>query len=252
VLNSVVCKPTQGERIALRDVERGAKYWVQGYAYAGAGLEVQRVEESLDERRTWLFATREFPEYPIRHRNKFGTWLFWSVEVDLADSLRVPGVVVRCTDATKNTQPRESTWNLMRHDEQFLVYREGGDGSGCRGSDPCGAVSTSHRGRRLDWRINGAVGGAQDRTGKARGGNTSQTVYPERDEKHDKEDDCWIVVDDKVYDATSVLAWHSGGKTAILAHARKCHCDTTDEFASFHDDFGYQKTHGGQRLLRSP
>jgi nitrate reductase (NAD(P)H) len=113
VLNSVVCKPTQGERIALRDVERGAKYWVQGYAYAGAGLEVQRVEGSLDEGRTWLFATREFPEYPIRHRNKFGTWLFWSVEVDLADSLRVPGVVVRCTDATKNTQPRESTWNFM-------------------------------------------------------------------------------------------------------------------------------------------
>jgi nitrate reductase (NAD(P)H) len=40
-------------------------------------------------------------------------------------------------------------------------------------------------------------------------------------EKHDKEADCWIVVDNKVYDATSVLAWHPGGKATILAHAGK-------------------------------
>ncbi|KAJ4291265.1 hypothetical protein N0V88_006267 [Collariella sp. IMI 366227] len=62
-------------------------------------------------------------------------------------------------------------------------------------------------------------------------------------EKHDKEGDCWLVVDNKVYDVTSVLAWHPGGKPSILAHAGKCHSSTTEDFASVHDDVGYQKLH---------
>lgn len=60
-------------------------------------------------------------------------------------------------------------------------------------------------------------------------------------EKHDTDSDCWIVVEGKVYDATSVLAWHPGGKAAITAHAGKVHQETSDEFASIHDDFAYQK-----------
>ena len=60
-------------------------------------------------------------------------------------------------------------------------------------------------------------------------------------EKHDKEDDCWIVVDNKVYDATSVLAWHPGGKAAIITHAGKCQYQATEEFTSIHDNFGYRK-----------
>jgi hypothetical protein len=63
-------------------------------------------------------------------------------------------------------------------------------------------------------------------------------------EKHDKEGDCWLVIDNKVYDVTSVLAWHPGGKAAIMAHAAKCHYETTEEFSSIHDDFAYQKLQG--------
>jgi len=55
-------------------------------------------------------------------------------------------------------------------------------------------------------------------------------------EKHDKEGDCWIVVDGKVYDATSVLEWHPGGKAAVLGHAGKVHAETSSEFESIHDD----------------
>ena len=63
-------------------------------------------------------------------------------------------------------------------------------------------------------------------------------------EKHDSEGDCWIVVDGKVYDATSVLAWHPGGKAAVLGHAGKVHQETSDEFASIHDGYAYQKLKG--------
>jgi nitrate reductase (NAD(P)H) len=63
-------------------------------------------------------------------------------------------------------------------------------------------------------------------------------------EKHDKEKDCWLVVDGKVYDATSVLEWHPGGKAAILGHAGKVHQETSDEFASIHDGYASQKLNG--------
>ena len=63
-------------------------------------------------------------------------------------------------------------------------------------------------------------------------------------EKHNSEKDCWIVVNGKVYDATSVLSWHPGGKAAIMAHAGKVHAETTDEYEGIHDDYAQQKLSG--------
>jgi cytochrome b involved in lipid metabolism len=37
--------------------------------------------------------------------------------------------------------------------------------------------------------------------------------------QHVHEDDCWLVVEDTVYDATSFLDWHPAGKKTILRHA---------------------------------
>lgn len=63
-------------------------------------------------------------------------------------------------------------------------------------------------------------------------------------EKHNTENDCWLVINGKVYDATSVLAWHPGGKAPIMAHAGRVHADTTDDFESIHDDYAEQKLSG--------
>lgn len=63
-------------------------------------------------------------------------------------------------------------------------------------------------------------------------------------EKHNKEDDCWMVIRGKVYDVTSVLSWHPGGKAPIMSHAGKVIADTTDEFESIHDDYAEQKLSG--------
>lgn len=63
-------------------------------------------------------------------------------------------------------------------------------------------------------------------------------------EKHNTQDDCWIVVNGNVYDATSVLSWHPGGKGAILAHAGAVHMDTTEEFESIHDNYAQDKLKG--------
>jgi cytochrome b involved in lipid metabolism len=51
--------------------------------------------------------------------------------------------------------------------------------------------------------------------------------------KHTSENDCWIVVRNKVYDATSFLKSHPGGVRAILSNAGK---DCTADFDAFHSD----------------
>lgn len=63
-------------------------------------------------------------------------------------------------------------------------------------------------------------------------------------ESHSSERDCWVVINDKVYDATSVLGWHPGGITPILDHAGRVHSETTEMFESIHDDFAQKKLQG--------
>ncbi len=50
--------------------------------------------------------------------------------------------------------------------------------------------------------------------------------------KHNKEDDCWVIIGGEVYDVTSFLPDHPGGKRAILLFAGK---DATEEFDMLHD-----------------
>lgn len=49
--------------------------------------------------------------------------------------------------------------------------------------------------------------------------------------KHNKGDDCWVVLFDKVYDVTNFMADHPGGKDAIMLFAGK---DATEEFDMLH------------------
>lgn len=50
--------------------------------------------------------------------------------------------------------------------------------------------------------------------------------------KHDKENDCWVIIDEEVFDVTKFLDDHPGGKKAIMIYAGK---DATEEFDMLHD-----------------
>mmetsp|Transcript_14041 Transcript_14041/g.34307 ORF Transcript_14041/g.34307 Transcript_14041/m.34307 type:complete len:869 (+) Transcript_14041:220-2826(+) len=52
-------------------------------------------------------------------------------------------------------------------------------------------------------------------------------------EQHAAEDDCWIVVDGKVYDATPFLEEHPGGAASITMNGGM---DTTEDFDAVHSD----------------
>jgi len=53
--------------------------------------------------------------------------------------------------------------------------------------------------------------------------------------RHSKFEDCWVIVEDRVYDLTSFLEHHPGGYDAILEYAGK---DATEAFNDFgHSDY---------------
>ncbi|GAB7328539.1 hypothetical protein MBLNU13_g00494t1 [Cladosporium sp. NU13] len=240
-LNSIIVKPAQGERLALNKVRKGDTYRIEGYAYDGGGHEVQRVEVSLDEGETWLYCIRKFPDYPIRHGNKFWTWVHWHVDVSTAHLLKSKGLSVRAGNVFKNTQPEKPSWNMMgmMNNCWYTVRPEINED----GDDSSPTVLFRHptepgtgEGGWMKPSVENQITSAKQAAGAPQKQFTREEI-----EKHDTDSDCWIVVDGQVYDATSVLAWHPGGKAAITSHAGKVHQGTTDEFASIHDDFAYQK-----------
>jgi nitrate reductase (NAD(P)H) len=158
--------------------------------------------------------------------------------------LQARTITVRCFNVFKNMQPQNPAWNVMGmmnncwyivkgeivQDEDdkvpHILFRhpvEPGTGDG-------GWMQPSVENRIAQV--------------KQEAGAPQKQFTREEIEKHDNEKDCWIVVDSKVYDATSVLSWHPGGSAAILAHAGKVHQETTDEFSSIHDGYAYQKLQG--------
>ncbi|OCL15197.1 hypothetical protein AOQ84DRAFT_225138 [Glonium stellatum] len=239
-LNSVIAKPAQGERISLTEVRKGHTYRIQGYAYDG-GHEVQQVEVSLDDGESWLYCVRKFPDAPIRHGNQYWSWLHWHVDVEIIHLLQAKSITVRCFNVFKNTQPKEPTWNLtgMMNNCWYVIRPEIVQGSS---SDIPSilfrhpAEPASGQGGWMKPSVENQIAHAKQEAGAPQKQFTRQEI-----EKHDKEDDCWIVVNGKVYDATSVLSWHPGGKSAILGHAGKVHQTITEEFSGVHDGFAYQK-----------
>lgn len=243
-LNSVIVKPAHGEVMAVSSARKGQSYRIRGFAYDGGGHEVQRVEVSLDNGSTWLYCIRRFPECLVRHGKKFWTWVHWHVDVEMSHLLRAECITVRCFNVFKNTQPRDANWNVMgmmnncwytvRPD---ITYRKDSD-------EP--AVLFRHPTEPGTGDGGWMKPSAENTIAKVRqeAGAPQKQFTREEIEKHDRQDGCWIVVDGKVYDATSVLDWHPGGAAAILGHAGKVHQETSDEFASIHDDYAYQKLRG--------
>jgi len=63
--------------------------------------------------------------------------------------------------------------------------------------------------------------------------------------KHKTKDDCWVIIAGKVYDVTTFLSDHPGGKRAIMMYAGK---DATKEFKMLHNK-NILKKYGTDLLL---
>ncbi|KFX88645.1 hypothetical protein V490_07496 [Pseudogymnoascus sp. VKM F-3557] len=240
-LNSVIVKPAQGEKISLAEARKGKTYRIMGYAYDGGGHEVQRVEISLDEGETWLYCIRKFPDRPIRHGNKFWTWLHWYLDVEITHLLRAKSVTVRCHNVFKNTQPERPSWNIMgmMNNCWYVVKPEIVQGFNNAVPEIVFTHPVEPGTSDGGWLKESTE--LQISNAKQAAGGPQKQFTREEIEKHNKDNDCWLVINDKVYDATSVLAWHPGGKAAIMGHAGKVHEETSSDFNSVHDGYAFEK-----------
>ncbi|KAI8338328.1 cytochrome b5-like heme/steroid binding domain-containing protein, partial [Choanephora cucurbitarum] len=61
--------------------------------------------------------------------------------------------------------------------------------------------------------------------------NTKPRYTVEEVSKHNTQDDCWVIINGEVIDATQFLSEHPGGKQSILVYAGK---DASKEFNRIH------------------
>ena len=99
-VNAVICEPGEGEALDAGPVA------VRGYAIAGGGRRVERVDVSSDEGRTWVQAKlREGTEDPW-------AWTLWEATLELG--LGEHRLVARAVDSSATTQPAAAgdVWNF--------------------------------------------------------------------------------------------------------------------------------------------
>lgn len=98
-VNAVICQPPEGETIPA------GRVLVRGYAVAGGGRHIERVDLSVDQGLTWVTADLWEEQSPW-------AWRLWEAKLELR-----PGpcqIVVRAWDSAANTQPEDGVkiWNF--------------------------------------------------------------------------------------------------------------------------------------------
>jgi nitrate reductase (NAD(P)H) len=257
--NSATCYPAHDEKLPLSDALRA--YNVRGYAYAGGGKRVTRVEITLDKGKTWTLANISYPEDQYRlapddeqlyggrldvsWRESCFCWCFWDLDIPVAVLQQADDIMVRAMDDSMMVQPRDMYWSVlgMMNNPWFRVV-----------------IHKEPHALRFEHPTQPALipGGWMERVKKA-GGNLSNGQWGERvsgdeavvvqeepakeiclinptvdrnidiDElrKHDGDIEPWFVVNGQVYDGTKFLEGHPGGAASIFGVAGQ---DATEEF----------------------
>lgn len=246
ILNSAITRPDHSETISVGGKDQ--KYRVQGLAY-GNGSPIDRVEISIDEGESWIYCFKRYPEAPVRHGAKFWTWVHWHADVNVADLLNHRSILLRCFDGAKQMQPQKPIWNVLgmmnncwyRLEADVLQPDEAHDDFRLQFKHP---VAPGTGRPEVEGWMKESIENLVEEARQNPKSDGQRRFTREEIEKHDRTDDCWIVVDGKVYDATSVLSWHPGGPAPIMSHAGMVHLETTYEFNSIHDAFGREKMNG--------
>ncbi|CAB4392018.1 unnamed protein product [Rhizophagus irregularis] len=244
-INSIISSPAHDERIPISSFVSVNEYTLKGYAYTGGGRKVNRVEISLDDGKTWLLTNLDHPEInhpdvlkrPNKSIRRYWCWCFWSLNVPLYSFIGCSEIRVRAWDESNNTQPENPTWNLtgMMNNCHFKVKIStvtNGKDVALRFEHPTQAGSNPG-----GWMVKQEQPASETNDTIKKPpvltiNNTSKGLFTMKQvEKHNSEEDCWIVIEKKVYDCTKFLNDHPGGVDSILINTGM---DCTEEFNAIH------------------
>lgn len=124
-VNSAIAHPDHDEVVDTKAF-KSTTYNLEGYAYAGGGRRVNRVELTLDDGKTWQLANisyledqfREAPQLDpvydhldLTESDQCFCWCFWSLEIPILILHEAPSIAVRAMDESLALQPRNMYWN---------------------------------------------------------------------------------------------------------------------------------------------
>lgn len=262
--NSATCYPAHDERISTSSSLN--TYNVRGYAYAGGGKRVTRVEITLDRGKTWQLANVSYPEdeYRMAPENEqlYGgrldmswretcfCWCFWNLEIPIASLQQADDIVVRAMDEAMMVQPRDMYWSVlgMMNNPWFrvVIHKEA---HGLRFEHPTlpalmpggwmerikksgGNLSNGNWGERAAGEEEVVVEAEPVKEICMTKKDVSRSITIDELRNHNGEVEPWFVVNGHVYDGTKFLEGHPGGAASIFGAAGQ---DATEEFLAIRE-----------------
>ncbi|KAK4644379.1 hypothetical protein QC761_304260 [Podospora bellae-mahoneyi] len=267
--NSAVVYPQHEETVQIQD---GATYELKGYAYAGGGKRVTRMEISLDQGKTWLLGNISYPEDLYRTetesriyggrldlsqngRDASFCWCFWSLALPVGTLAGASDIVVRAMDEAMMVQPRDMYWSVlgMMNNPWFrVVIHHDTTSNTLRFEHPTqpalqpggwmervkksgGDLTNGFWGERQAGgeTLTNPITSPPEKEISLTNPAISREVSLEELRSHDSEASPWFVLNGEVYDGTAFLEGHPGGAASIINAAAQ---DISDEFLAIHSE----------------
>ncbi|PWY81246.1 nitrate reductase [Aspergillus eucalypticola CBS 122712] len=259
-VNSSVVYPEHKEVLDLASA--GPSYNVKGYAYAGGGRRITRVEISLDKGKSWRLANISYAEDKYRdfEGDLFGgrvdmswretcfCWSFWSLDIAIPELENTDAILVRAMDEALSLQPRDMYWSVlgMMNNPWFRVTitKENGTLRFDHPTDPTGPGGWMERVKKAGGDL------VNGNWGERHAGEEPAEPEPEKEinmkkdgvnrmidleefKKNSSDEKPWFIVNGEVYDGTAFLEGHPGGAQSIISSAG---IDVSEEFLAIHSE----------------
>ncbi|CAI7620112.1 unnamed protein product [Penicillium viridicatum] len=259
-VNSVAVYPQHEEEIDLSTA--GPTYTVKGYAYAGGGRRITKVEISLDRGKSWRLSEIEYAEDKYRDfdgdlfggkvdmwwREASFCWSFWSLDVPVADLETSDGILVRAVDEALSAMPRDMYWSVlgMMNNPWFRVAitKEGNTLKFEHPTHPSKAGGWMERVKKTggdllngNWgeRVEGEelVEPEPVKEINMKKDGVNRQIDLQELKANSTSEKPWFVVNGEVYDGTGFLEGHPGGAISITSSAG---LDVSEDFLAIHSE----------------
>jgi nitrate reductase (NAD(P)H) len=257
--NSATCYPAHNEEVSLMAGPETYKF--RGYAYAGGGKRVTRLEVTLDRGRTWILANLDYPEdqYRLAPENEtlYGgrldmswreacfCWCFWDLDIPIAQLKEADDVMIRAMDDSMMVQPRDMYWSVlgMMNNPWYrvVIHKEGHHLRFEHPTQPAlmpggwmervkkagGNLTNGFWGEKVSGEEETVVEQEAEKEICIVNKDVKRDISIDELRKHDGQDEPWFVLNGQVYDGTKFLEGHPGGAASIIGAAGQ---DVTEEF----------------------